>query len=145
MTTNIQKPVRISAIAIFFLLSLFSYTNVMAEYVESIDRGKIAGKQKNSKLYFSKVNGVKGYYSCPKGYKRFSPTRKMNHSKACTLRQPGKNKYKKAKYQGRYKYKCPKLTKLFPKGRQCMSCPKGSKLVRNETGDGSGAFKCKKK
>ncbi len=145
MTTNNQKLIRISVMAIFFLITLFSYSHVMAEYVEPTNKGKIAGKQKNSKLYYSKVKGVKGYYSCPKGFKRFSPTRKMNHPKACTKRQKGPNAYKKAKHQGRYKYKCPKLTKIFPKNGSCMACPKGSKKVKNTTGDGSGRFKCKVK
>jgi hypothetical protein len=140
MITN-QKPTHISAIVMLYLLSVFFYTPVMARDVEPINRGKIAHTQKHSKLYYSKVNKVKGYYSCPKNFKRTSPTRKMNHAKACVNRK-GENTYKKATYEGRFKYKCPKLTNMFTQGNNCMSCPKGAKLKRNKSGDGTGPYKC---
>jgi len=140
MTSN-QKSAHISAIVMLYLLSIFFYTPVMARDVEPIDHGKIANTQKHSKLYYSKVNKVKGYYSCPKNFKRTSPTRKMNHAKACVNRK-GKNKYKKATYEGRFKYKCPKIRLMFPQSGRCMSCPKGSKLKRNKSGDGKGRYKC---
>jgi hypothetical protein len=47
---------------------------------------------KGKGVYYSKVDGVKGCYTCPDGYKRTSPTRKMNHAKACVNRT-GKNSY----------------------------------------------------
>jgi len=64
-------------------------------------------------------------YSCPKGYRRYSPTRKMTHPKACTQRGWGSKKVK-AKYvwemngcrKGEFKHK-----------GYCKKCPKNSKRI----------------
>ncbi|MFK8049532.1 MAG: hypothetical protein AB8B81_13995 [Halioglobus sp.] len=80
---------------------------------------------KGKNLHYSKVKGVKACYSCPRGYSRYSPTRKMDHKKACTLRQPGKNKYSKAKKIGTLVSKCGKGQ--FKYKGSCHSCPKKTK------------------
>ena len=64
-------------------------------------------------------------YSCPNGYKRYSPTRKMTHAKACTQRGWGTKKVK-AKYvsqvngcrKGEFKHK-----------GSCKKCPSGTKRI----------------
>ena len=68
-------------------------------------------------------------YSCPKGYRRFSPTRKMTHPQACTQRGWGSKKTR-AKYawelngcrKGEFRFKghcnkCPSGTTAYPRGR----------------------------
>lgn len=80
---------------------------------------------KGKDLHYSKVNGKAGCYKCPKGYSRYSPTRKMNHKKACTKRKSGKNEYAKAKFIAKVVKKCPK-GQFKHKGR-CSSCPKRTK------------------
>ncbi len=96
---------------------------------ESLESQKIEATKKNrysckgKGVYYSKVNGKKYCYTCPKGYKRASVTRKMNHPKACELHQKGKNDYKPAATKvdnvdgcGRGEFK----HKGF-----CKSCPSG--------------------
>ncbi|GAA6153256.1 hypothetical protein [Pseudoteredinibacter isoporae] len=64
-------------------------------------------------------------YSCPSGYRRFSPTRKMTHPKACTERGLGRDTVK-AKYlwqangckKGQFKHK-----------GYCKVCPESSKRI----------------
>jgi hypothetical protein len=79
---------------------------------------------KGKGIYYSKVNGVKGCYSCPKGMKRTSLTRKMNHKKACVNRE-GKNTYAKGILLGKNLKKCPSGQYKY-KGR-CVSCPAKTK------------------
>lgn len=99
--------------------------------VKAKDHGAYACKGKN--LYYSKGS----CYSCPKGYSRFSPTRKMTHDKACTKRQPGKNAYTKAKYVSEFSLSCAK-SQFKHKGR-CKSCPIGyvSKKTAPEVSTGA--------
>lgn len=113
---------------------------------------------KGKNVLFSKVNGVKGCYSCPDGYTRFSPSRKMDHKKACTKRQPGKNAYKKATKlgtigrcgDGKFKHKgycksCPAKTKRmnvagldngYCKVKKEYHCNKGLKLHKSQPQSG---------
>lgn len=76
---------------------------------------------KGKGLYYSKKGDVKACYSCPNGYTRFSPTRKMTHAKACTKRQSGKNAYAKATKVGNIVKKCGKGQ--FKHNGSCKSCP----------------------
>jgi hypothetical protein len=64
-------------------------------------------------------------FSCPKGYRRFSPTRKMTHPRACTQRGFG-NDTVKAKYRWELNG-CPKG--LFKHKGYCKSCPEGTKRI----------------
>jgi len=80
---------------------------------------------KGKNLHYSKVKGVKACYSCPSGYTRYSPTRKMDHKKACTVRKVGKNKYAKAKKVGNLVRKCGKGQ--FKYKGSCSSCPSKTK------------------
>ncbi|GAA6153257.1 hypothetical protein NBRC116587_26770 [Pseudoteredinibacter isoporae] len=64
-------------------------------------------------------------YSCPKGYRRFSPTRKMTHPKACTKRGWG-NDTKKATYKWQANG-CPK--NQFKHKGYCKKCPAGTKRI----------------
>lgn len=82
---------------------------------------------KGKNLHYSKVKGNKACYSCPKGYSRTSPTRKMNHRKACTKRQSGKNAYKRAKKVANLVKSCPSGQFKY-KGR-CSSCPSKTKRM----------------
>jgi len=82
-------------------------------------------KGKNS--YFSKIDGKRACYSCPEGYTRFSPTRKMNHKKACTIRKLGKNDYARATKIGDVVKKCPKGQ--FKHKGFCKSCPAKTKRM----------------
>lgn len=50
---------------------------------------------KGKGVYYSKVDGKKGCYTCPKNFKRTKLTRKMDHAEACVNRK-GKNKYARA-------------------------------------------------
>jgi len=64
-------------------------------------------------------------YSCPTNYRRFSPTRKMTHPKACTQRGIGTKKVK-----ARYKWQangCPK--RQFKHKGYCKACPEGTKRM----------------
>lgn len=79
---------------------------------------------KGKRIYYSKVDGVKGCYTCPKGMKRTSPTRKMDHKKACVNRE-GKNTYAKGIFLGENLKGCPKGQFKY-KGR-CMTCPDKTK------------------
>ena len=64
-------------------------------------------------------------YSCPKGYRRYSPTRKMTHAKACTQRGWGK-KTTKAKYV--WEYNGCKKGEFKHKG-YCKRCPSGTERM----------------
>lgn len=79
---------------------------------------------KGKRYYYSKVDGKKGCYTCPYKMKRTSPTRKMDHPKACVNRK-GKNTYAPAKPAGKIVKSCGK-NGLGYKGR-CYYCPKNSK------------------
>lgn len=87
--------------------------------VSPTDHGPYACRGKN--LYYSKVDGDKGCYSCPEGYTRFSYTRKMSHEKACTLRRKGRNAYAEATYEGPYNRSC--ADGQFKHKGHCKSCP----------------------
>ncbi|HAI96903.1 MAG: hypothetical protein CL866_02635 [Cycloclasticus sp.] len=66
-------------------------------------------------------------YSCPKGYKRTSPTRKMTHPEACKERGVG---FGKEKVAAKYVWGangCPKYQ--FKYKGYCMKCPKGTKRI----------------
>lgn len=79
---------------------------------------------KGKGVYYSKVGGNKYCYTCPEGFKRTLPTRKMNHARACVNRT-GTNTYAPAASRvdnvdgcgsGEFKHKgfcksCPTQTK----------------------------------
>lgn len=79
---------------------------------------------KGKGVYYSKVNGQKYCYTCPKDFTRTSPTRKMDHAKACVNRK-GKNKYKPAATRVKNVDGCG--TGEFKSKGFCMSCPAGYK------------------
>jgi len=64
-------------------------------------------------------------YACPKNYRRYSPTRKMTHPKACTQRGLGTKKVK-AKYMWQASG-CPK--RQFKHQGYCKACPEGTKRM----------------
>lgn len=92
-------------------------------------RGKV-----KAKVHKKAKNGCKGKqiylskgacYSCPEGFKRFSPTRKMTHPEACVKRGVG---FGKTKIKGTYRWQvngCPK--NQFKHQGMCKSCPSGTK------------------
>ena len=90
---------------------------VPAKRIRKAKGGNCSGKQ----IYLSGGS----CYSCPNGYRRYSPTRKMTHPKACTQRGWGR-KTTKAKYawelngcqKGEFKYK-----------GYCMKCPSGTERI----------------
>ncbi|MFV1921719.1 MAG: hypothetical protein ACMZ63_03785 [Methylotenera sp.] len=153
MTTKNLNPLRISVIAISCLFSMFFFIHVMADTlvkVPEVTYGKVIGSSLSNKLYHSKINGQRVYYKCPKGYTRFSPTRKMNHQKACTKRRQGKNVYARAKSVGHFINNCPpsikkkvrvkgkilkktKTIKLTRVKNQCMGCPEDA-TIRGDQG-----------
>jgi hypothetical protein len=124
----------ITFITLLFLAS-FSSTYAAPSFAESQATQKPAAKKavkakkigylscKGKKLYYSKVNGVKGCYTCPSGMKRTSPTRKMNHPKACVNRK-GTNTYAKATFKGNVVTCKPSQLKY---NNECLACPKGAK------------------
>jgi cytochrome c5 len=66
-------------------------------------------------------------FSCPAGYKRTSPTRKMTHPEACKERGVG---FGKDKVAAKYVWGangCPKYQ--FKYKGYCMKCPKGTKRI----------------
>ena len=90
---------------------------VAAKVVGKAKPGGCAGKQ----IYLSQGS----CYSCPKGYRRYSPTRKMTHPKACTQRGWG-SKTKKAKYA--WEYNGCRKGEFKHKG-SCKKCPSGTKRI----------------
>ncbi len=91
--------------------------------VEALSFSRYSCKGKG--LYYSKVNGSKGCYTCPDGMKRTSATRKMNHPKACVNRK-GKNTYAKGRKLANLK-KCKKGQ--FKHKGYCKACPEGTKRL----------------
>ena len=81
----------------------------------------IAAACKGKQIYLS---GGK-CYSCPNGYRRYSPTRKMTHPKACTERGWGR-KTTKAKYVCEYNG-CKKGQ--FKHKGSCKVCPSGTTRI----------------
>lgn len=79
---------------------------------------------KGKDVYYSKVNGQKYCYTCPKDFTRTSPTRKMDHPKACVNRK-GKNQYKPAATKVKNVDGCGKGE--FKSKGFCMACPAGYK------------------
>ena len=61
-------------------------------------------------------------YSCPRGYRRYSPTRKMTHPKACTKRGLGTNTVR-ASYKWEFNG-C--LKDQFKHKGYCKKCPQGA-------------------
>jgi hypothetical protein len=90
---------------------------VPARTMRKAKAGNCGGKQ----IYFSGGS----CYSCPKGYRRFSPTRKMTHPKACTKRGWG-SKTTKAKYAWEMNG-CRKGEFKF--NGYCNKCPSGTKRI----------------
>ena len=90
---------------------------VAAKKIRKAQPGGCKGKQ----IYLSGGS----CYACPDGYRRYSPTRKMTHAKACTQRGWGTKKVK-AKYvwesngcrKGEFKHK-----------GYCKKCPKNTKRI----------------
>ena len=89
--------------------------------VAAVKMGKARKGCKGKQIYLS--GGA--CYSCPKGYKRFSPTRKMTHPKACTQRGAGTKKVE-AKYLWQANG-CPKGQ--FKHKGACKVCPNGTKRI----------------
>jgi hypothetical protein len=89
--------------------------------VSAIKRGKAKKGCKGKQIYLSGGS----CYACPSGYRRFSPTRKMTHPKACTERGLG-NDTARAKYKWESNG-CPKGQ--FKHQGYCKSCPKGTKRM----------------
>ncbi|MFV1921718.1 MAG: hypothetical protein ACMZ63_03780 [Methylotenera sp.] len=79
---------------------------------------------KGKGVYYSKVGGKKYCYTCPKDFTRTSPTRKMDHAKACVNRK-GKNTYKPYATRVKNVDGCGKGQ--FKSKGFCMSCPAGYK------------------
>jgi len=125
----------ITFITLLFLAS-FSSTYAAPSFAESQATQKPAAKKavkakkigylscKGQKLYHSKIDGVKGCYTCPSNMKRTSPTRKMDHPKACVNRK-GKNTYAKAQFQGKIISKCGGKHRGFKDKNICLKCPQG--------------------
>jgi len=83
---------------------------------------------KGKGVYYSKVGGKKYCYTCPKNFKRTSPTRKMDHPKACVNRK-GKNTYKPHATRVKNVDGCGKGQ--FKSKGFCMVCPKGYERFYN--------------
>lgn len=91
------------------------------EKVPAINLGKAQKGCKGKQIYLSRGS----CYSCPKGYKRYSPTRKMTHPKACTKRGWGKQTVK-----AKYKWEANGCAKgAFKHKGYCKKCPAGSKRI----------------
>lgn len=91
------------------------------EKVRAIVHKKAKSGCKGKQIYLSKG----ACYSCPEGFKRFSPTRKMTHPEACVKRGLG---FGKEKTKAKYKWQangCPK--NQFKHKGMCKSCPSGTK------------------
>lgn len=87
--------------------------------VSAIKHGKAKKGCKGKQIYQSGGS----CYSCPDGYRRFSPTRKMTHSKACTERGMGRDTVR-----AKYKWKTNGCRKgQFKHKGYCKSCPEGTK------------------
>ena len=83
---------------------------------------------KGKQSYFSTLRGG-SCWSCPKGYKRASPTRRMDHAKACKKRKSLRGPWTQAKFQKRA-WGCPKgQFHMAKRGGSCMKCPKGYKRI----------------
>ena len=80
---------------------------------------------KGKDLYYSKVDGDKGCYSCPDGYKRASLTRKMSDDKACEKHQKGPNAYAPATRVADVVDSCG--DGRFKHDGYCKSCPAKTK------------------
>lgn len=132
-----MNTLRLTTYLTFILLTLVSliYTPlVQAEpeakkkpAIEKVVKAKHIGFMscKGKGLYYSKVKGVKGCYTCPKNMKRTSPTRKMDHPKSCVNRK-GKNTYAKANFKGQVVGKCKENQYRY--NNQCFTCPQGAKF-----------------
>lgn len=98
---------------------------------------------KGKGVYYSKVDGKKYCYTCPDGFKRTSPTRKMNHSKACVNRT-GKNTYKPAASRVDNVDGC--ASGQFKHKGFCKSCPAQTKRgwINKATGIDNGKCTVKK-
>ncbi len=94
---------------------------------------------KGKGVYYSKVNGKKHCYTCPKGFKRTSPTRKMDHPKACVNRK-GKNTYKPYATRVKNVDGCGKGE--FRHKGFCKSCPVHTKRGFWKTASGIDNGKC---
>jgi hypothetical protein len=89
-------------------------------------RAKSLGKARASGCKGKQIYLSEGScYSCPDGYRRYSPTRKMTHAKACTQRGLGR-KTTKAKYVFEYNG-CKKGA--FKHEGYCKVCPAGTERI----------------
>jgi hypothetical protein len=104
------------------------------EEVVDISELKVPAKKvnryscKGKGVYYSKINGQKYCFTCPKNFTRTSLTRKMDHPKACVNRE-GKNKYASAASKVKNVDGCGKGE--FKSKGFCMSCPTGYKRHYN--------------
>ena len=92
-------------------------TTVPAKSIRTAQAGNCRGQQ----IYLSGGS----CYSCPDGYRRYSPTRKMTHPKACIERGCG-SKSTKAKYAWELNG-CQKGE--FEYDNNCMKCPSGTERI----------------
>lgn len=68
-------------------------------------------------------------WRCPDGYRRASPTRRMDHAKACIKRKTIAGPWRKARFEKRA-WGCPAgQFHVALGGGSCMSCPAGFKRV----------------
>jgi len=89
--------------------------------------------------YFSTLQGG-SCWVCPDGYMRASPTRRMDHPKACRKRGSLLGPWTRARFQKRA-WGCPKGQFHMAKGGgSCMSCPRGYKRLHVA---GADSGKCK--
>ncbi len=81
--------------------------------------GKAKSGCKGKQIYLSGSS----CYSCPNGYRRFSPLRKMTHAKACTQRGAGRETTKAS-----YKWEANGCARgQFKHKGSCKTCPSGTK------------------
>ena len=104
------------------------------EYVEPQPERVPADRIGNASLpKVSKCPGGQSYlsdgqcWSCPRGFKRASLTRKMNHPRACESRGFGKSDFIPATLDGSKRGRCPSGTFHFAEQgiNGCYQCPEG--------------------
>jgi hypothetical protein len=108
---------------------------VPARYMGEAEKLGCPGKQS----YFSSIRGG-SCWTCPKDYRRTSPTRKMDHPKACIKRGSLTGPWRPARY-GQRAWGCPSgQFHVALGGGSCMSCPAGTTRIQVA---GVDAMKCK--
>ncbi|MEZ5466402.1 MAG: hypothetical protein R3F18_01885 [Lysobacterales bacterium] len=108
---------------------------VPAQYVGKAEKLGCPGKQS----YFSSIRGG-SCWTCPKDYRRSSPTRKMDHPKACIKRGSLTGPWKPARYT-QQAWGCPSgQFHVALGGGSCMRCPAHTTRIQVA---GVDAMKCK--